>query len=243
MALPEIGPDPLRPALWAQRVSRSEPHGLDVLEARVLAYTGRADELAKTPVWRIAWGVSPLLALLASIGGFAAVFGNPRDIAIGRVDEPDAGDIPWAMVSYGVAAVGVVLIFVFWFAGGRRRNGSLLIMLGLTFGFGIVGVLIAHQLAAESGVQVGPMMLLPAYVMMALAVIVFVIILLSPPMDPEPDRPPVPVDELGEKAMKYLMKERDEAIDALSERRMLPDVDVEVLKARPLGRLHIDDGG
>lgn len=239
MSLPEIGPDPLKPSLWAQRVRHSAPHGLDVLEAHVLAYAREADELAKTPWWRIAWGVSPLLALLASIGGFAAVFGNPRDIAIGRTDAPDASDIPWAMLSYGVAAFGVVLIFIRWFETGRRRNGALQIMLALTFAFGVFGVLIAYQLGAEDGID--PMAMLPAYVMMALAVVVFVIIQLSPRMEPEPETPPLPVEELGEKAMKYLMQERNEAIKTLGERRMLPDVDVEVLKARPLGRLHIEE--
>jgi hypothetical protein len=214
---------------------------LDVLEAHVLAWSSRADELAKTPKWRIAWGVSPLLALLASIGGFAAVFGNPRDIAIGRTDAPEAGDIPWAMTSYGVAALGVVLIFIRWFETGRRRNGSLQIMLGLSFAFGVLGVLIAYQLAAEDGIDPG-LTMLPAYVMMALALIVFVIIQLSPRMEPEPEIAPLPVEQLDEKAMKYLMQERNEAIKTLGERRMLPDVDVEVLKARPLGRLHIEEG-
>jgi len=241
MSLPEIGPDPLKPSTWAERVSRSDPHGLDVLEAHVLAYTTGAEELAKTPWWRLAWGVLPLLPMLASIGGFAAVFGNPRDIAIGRMEEPDAGSIPWAMISYGVAAVGVVLILIRWFVDGRRRNGALLIMLGLTLGFGVFGVLIAFQLAAEDGVEVGSMML-PAYVMMALAVIVFVIIVLSPPMDPIVSAPPIPVEELSEKALKYVMQERNDAIKTLAERRMLPEgADVDVLKARPLGRLHIEE--
>src|SRR5690606_14459981 len=240
MSLPEIGPRPLRPGLWARRVSRSAPHGLDVLEAHVLAWSSQADELARTPWWRIAWGVAPLLALLASIGGFAAVFGNPRDIAIGRTDASDSADVPWAMLSYGVAAFGVVLILVRWFTDGRRRNGSLQIMLGLTFGFGAAGVPLAYQLAAEDGIDLGPTML-PAYVMMALALVVFLVIQLSPRMEPEPETPPVPVEELGEKAMKYLLQERNEAIKTLAERRMLPDIDVEVLKARPLGRLHIEE--
>jgi len=37
------------------------------------------------------------------------------------------------------------------------------------------------------------------------------------------------------------MRERNEAIKTLAERRMPPDVDVEVLKARPLGRLHVEE--
>ncbi len=194
------------------------------------------------PWWRIAWGVSPLLAMLASIGGFAAVFGNPRDVWIGRTDAPDSADIPWAMLSYSVAAIGVVLIFVYWIVTSkRRRNGSLQIMLALVFVFGLLGVPVAHQLAREAGIDLGLMPLLPVYVMMGLAVIVFVIIQLSPPMPPEPDTPPIPVDQLEPKAMKILMRERNDAIKKLAERGMLPDVDVDVLQARPLGRLHISD--
>lgn len=204
MSLPELPADAPPPSRWASQVPRDAPHGLDVLEAHVLAWSSSADELSKTPKWRIAWGVSPLLALLASIGGFAAVFGSPRDIALGRTDAPDAGEIPWAMISYGVAALGVVLIFIRWFETGRRRNGALQIMLVLTFGFGVLGVLIAYQLAAEGGIDPG-LMMLPAYVMLALALVVFAIIQLSPRMEPVAETAPVPVEELGEKAMKYLM--------------------------------------
>ncbi len=242
MSLPNIGPHPLRPHLWAQRVSRSAPHGLDVLEAHVLAYTTEADEASRTPWWRIAWGVSPFLALLASIGGFAAVFGSPRDIRIGRTDAPDAADIPWAMVSYSVAAIGVVLIFVYWIVTSKRhRNGALQITLVLTFAFGVFGVFITHQLARDAGTRPELMPMVPVYVMVVLAVIVFVIIQCSPPMPPEPDIPPMPVDQLGPKAMKILMRERNDAIKTLAERRLLPGVDVDELQARPLGRLHISD--
>lgn len=241
MSLPELPPDSPPPSRWARRVSRDEPHGLDVLEAHVLAWTTRADELAKMPKWRIAWSIAPLLALFASIGGFAAVFGNPRDIAIGRTDAPDAGSIPWAMLSYGVAALGVILIYIRWFVDGRRRNGSLLILLGLIIAFGVFGVLIAFQLAAQDGVEV-QMTMLPSYVMMGLAAVVFVVILLSPPQLPVVPPPPIPIDELGEKAMQYVMQERADAIDTLAERRLLPDVDVTELKTRPLGRLHIEEG-
>lgn len=238
MSLPELPKDAPPPSRWAAQVKHHEPHGLDLLEAHVLAWSGRADALAKMSVWQIAWGVMPLLALLASIGGFAAVFGNPRDIAIGRTDAPDMNDVPWAALSYGVAIVGVVLILVRWVVDGRRRNGSLLIILGLVIGFGVLGVLVAHQLAAEERVGLG-LVMLPAYVMMALAAVVIVIIQLSPPMEPEPETPAMPIEELGEKALKYVMKERNDAIDKLAERRMLPGIDVNVLKARPLGRLHI----
>lgn len=240
MSLPEIGPDPLKPSLWAERVSRSAPHGLDVLEAHVLAYTTEAQDLAKKSFCEIAWGVSPLVAFLASVGGFAAVFGSPRDIAIGRMDEPDAGAIPWAMISYSVAAVGVLLIFGRWWELGRRRNGALQIMLALAFAFGVFGLLVAYQLAAEAGIDPG-LGMLPAYVMMALALVVFVIIQLSPKGEPEPEAPPIPISELSEKAMKYVVQERNDALGKLKERRMLPDIDVEVLKARPLGRLHIEE--
>lgn len=242
MSLPEVPPDDLAPSHWARTVSRDEPHGLDVLEARVLAWSGRADELAKTRWWHVAWDVSPLLTLLASIGGFAAVFGNPRDMAIGRTDAPDSGDVPWAMISYGVAAIGVVLIFLFWFSKGRRRNGALLIMLALAFAFGVFGVLIAYQLTAAEGLEPGLMAMLPAYVMMALALVVFVIIALSPQMEAEADVPHVPVEELGEKAMKNLMRERNHAIKTLAERRLLPGADVTALQKRPLGELHIEEG-
>ncbi|MGP6170266.1 hypothetical protein ACTU6U_07985 [Microbacterium sp. A196] len=240
MSLPELPANSPPPSRWARQVSRYEPHGLDVLEAHVLAWTGRADEIVKTPKWRVAWSIAPLLALLASIGGFAAVFGSPRDIAIGRTDAPDMGSIPWAMLSYGVAAFGVVLILIRWFVDGRRRNGSLLILLGLTIGFGVLGVLIAFQLAAEGGADTG-LMMLPAYVMMALAVVVFVVIAVSPPQAPIVETQAIPIDELDEKAMRYVMQERNDAIDALAERRLLPDVDIKVLKARPLGRLHIKE--
>lgn len=240
MSLPELPEDSPPPTRWARRVSRHEPHGLEVLEAHVLAWSARADALAKMSGWQIAGGVMPLLALLASIGGFAVVFGNPRDIAIGRTDEPTAADIPFASISYGVAAVGVVVILIRWIVDGRRRNGSLLILLGLMAGFGVAGVLLAYQLAPDDSTGVG-LMMIPAYAMMALALVVFVVIQSSPPRQPEPKTPVVPIDELDEKTMGYLLKERRQAIDILGERRMLPDVDVKVLKARPLGRLHIEE--
>lgn len=240
MSLPELPEDAPPPTRWARRVSRSEPHGLEVLEAHVLAWASRADALAKMSRWQIVWGVLPLLALLASIGGFAVVFGNPRDIAIGRTDEPTAADIPFASLSYGVAAVGVVVILIRWIVDGRRRNGSLLIILGLMIGFGVAGVLLAYQLAPDDSAGVG-ITLIPAYAMMVSALVVFAIIGLSPPKEPEPEAPVVPVEELNEKAMGYLLKERRQAIDILGERRLLPDVDVKVLKARPLGRLHIEE--
>lgn len=240
MSLPEVGPDPLKPSLWAQRVSRSDPHGLDSLEAHVLAYATEADELSKTPKWRIAWNLAPLLALLAAIGGFAAVFGNPRDIAIGRTDAPDAGDIPFAVISYGVAVVGVILILIRWYLDGRRRNGALQIVLALTFAFGVAGVLIAYQLAAAEGIGLGVMML-PAFALIVVALVAFVIIQLSPRQPQQQAKAQVAIDELDEKGMRYVMQERNEAIDALARRHMLPDIDVAVLKARPLGRLHIEE--
>lgn len=244
MSLPELPKDPPPPSRWATRVRRHEPHGLDLLEAHVLAWSARAEALAKMSARQIAWGVMPLLALLASIGGFAAVFGNPRDIAIGRTDAPDMDDVPWAALSYGVAIVGVAVILIRWIVDGRRRNGSLLIILGLVIVFGVLGVLVAFQLAREEGAGLG-LMMLPAYAMMALALVVMVFIQLSPPMEPVPETAVVPIEELSEKALRYVMKERNDAIDKLAERRMLPDVDVEVLKARPLGRLHIaeDEAG
>src|SRR5690606_34550415 len=117
---------------------------------------------------------------------------------------------------------------------------ALKIVLTLTFVFGVAGVLLAYQLAAEAGTGVG-LMMMPAYVMMAMALVVFVLIQLSPPKEPVPEASAVSIDELGEKAMRYLMKERSQAIDILGERRMLPAVDIKVLKARPLGRLHIEE--
>lgn len=242
MSLPELPEDAPPPSRWAKRVPHHEPHGLDLLEAHVLAWSTNAYELAKMSVWQIAWGVLPLLALLASIGGFAAVFGSPRDIRIGRTDAPDMNDVPWAALSYSVAILGVVLILVRWITDGRRRNGALQILLGLAFVFGVLGVLVANQLAADEGASLGFMMV-PAYVMMAMALVVIVIIQLSPPMEPEPITPAMPIEQLDEKAMGYLMKERSEAIGILGERRMLPDVDIKVLKARPLGRLHIAEDG
>ena len=241
MSLPELPAHPPAPRDWARKVQRHEPHGLDQLEAHVIAWSTKANELAKTSNWKIAWGVAPLLALLASIGGFAAVFGNPRDEFIGRTDAPDLNDIPLAGISYAVATVGVVLILIRWVVDGRRRNGALQIVLGLTFLFGGLGIPVAYQLTAEAGVGLG-LMMLPAYVMMAAAVVVFILIQLSPSQDPVPEPALISIDELDEKAMGYLMKERSQAIDILSERRLLPDVDVKVLKARPLGRLHIEEG-
>lgn len=241
MSLPELPEDPPAPRDWARQVRRHEPHGLDLLEAHALAWSTKAAALEKMSIWQIAWGVMPLLALLASIGGFAAVFGSPRDIAIGRTDAPDMNDVPWAALSYGVAIVGVVLILIRWITDGRRRNGALQIVLGLVVLFGVLGVPVAYQLAAEEGADLG-LMMLPAYVMMALAAVVFVLIQLSPPQEPVPEAPAISVKELNEKAMGYLMKERNQAIDILGERRMLlENVDIKVLKARPLGRLHIED--
>lgn len=242
MTLPELPKDPPSPLEWVSRVHRDEPHGLDVLEAHVLAYATEADELAKTPGWTIAWNVvSRLLAVFTSIGGFAAVFGNPRTEWRGWTDAPDVDAIPWASLSYGVAIVGVVLIVVRWIGDGRRRDQGLRVALVWTFVFGALGVPVAFTLAAEAAEDPG-LTMLPAYLMMGLAVIVFVLIQLSPPPDPAPERPTVSIEELDERGMKYLMRERDQALDMYWERHLDPDLNLDrlqELKARPLGRLHL----
>ena len=149
-------------------------------------------------------------------------------------------DVFWAMLSYSVAAVGVVLIFVFWFEAGRRRNRALQFMLVGTAVFGVLGIVITYHLAAQEGVSVGWLML-PAFVTIGLSIIVLVLIQLSPPMDPVHPAPPIPIDQLSEKTMREVMRGRNEAIDTLARRRMLADVDVKALKARPLGRLQIEE--
>ena len=244
MTLPELPKSPPRPLVWASRVRHNEPHGLDLLEAHVLAYASRADELSKMSWWSIAWNVvSQLLAVFASIGGFAAVFGNPRTEWRGWTDAPDMDAIPWASLSYGVAIVGIVLIVIRWIRDGRRRDTGLRVALAWTFAFGVLGVAVAFALAAEADMDLGSKML-TAYMMMGLAVIVFVLIQLSPPPDPEPERPTVSVEELDERGIKYLMQARDEALDKYWERRLDPDLNLDMLKelkARPLGRLHLND--
>lgn len=80
--------------------------------------------------------------------------------------------------------------------------------------------------------------------MMALAVLVFNIIQCSPLPEPEIEKPPVPVDQLDDKGMRYLMQERRKALDELWRRHLLPNANgkaLKRLKARPLGRLHNDD--
>lgn len=244
MTLPELPKGPPRPQEWVSRVHHDEPHGLDMLEAHVLAYATRADEIAKTSWWRIAWMVvSSVLAVFASIGSFAAVFGNPRTEWRGWTDAPDIDAIPWASLSYGVAIIGIVLIVIRWMVDGRRRDSGPRVALVWTFVFGALGVLVAFGLAAEAEEGFG-LVMLPAYVMMGLAVIVFALIQFSPPPDPEPERPLVSVEELDERGMKYLMWARNEALDKYWERRLDPDLNLDrlkELKARPLGRLHLDD--
>lgn len=244
MSLPELPEDPLSPGECAERVTRLEPHGLDMLEAHVLAYATDADALSKLSPWKIAWGVAPpFLSVFASIGGFAALFGSPEHINRGWVEEPDMTAVPWASLCYGVAIGGVILLLVHWFQAGRRRYPGMLYYLGVTFVFGALGVPVAFGIAAEAGTGLG-LMILPTYVMMGLAAIVFVIIQFSPRPDPEPERPILTIDDLDDKAMRTLMRERRNAIKKLWLRGRLPDVDLKKLRqlqARPLGRLHIDD--
>lgn len=246
MTLPELPKDAPGPLEWVSKVRRDEPHGLDVLEAHVLAYAAEADRIAKTPWWSIAWNItSGLLALLASIGGFAAVFGNPRTESRGWTDAPDVDAIPWASLSYSVAIVGIALIAIQWIRHGRRRNAGLRAVLVWTFVFGALGAAVAFALAGEAGIQLG-LLMLPAYLTMGLAAILFLLIQLSPPPDPEPERPTVSIEDLDERAMRHLMRVRNEALDKYWSRRLDPDLNVDVLKelkTRPLGKLHLEPYG
>lgn len=186
-------------------------------------------------IWTI--GVS-WLAVIASIGGFAVLMGNPRAVRLEWVETPDSGDIPIAAGIYAVAAIGIIALFVEWVRGGRRRSPGLRLSAVITFVFGTFGIPLAHMLAGRDGVGVG-YLLVPVYATMALAAVLFILAQASPPPDPPVE---VELEDLDEKTVKHLMKERSKAIDELAKRKMLPDgVDVDALKARPLGRLHIDE--
>lgn len=242
MTLPELPPNPPHPTSWAEKVLRSEPHGLDVLEAHVLAYATQADELSKTPWWRIAWEVVPvLLALFGSVGGFGALVGNDKFINRGWSDEPNIDDVPWASVSYWAASFGIILMFIQWVERGRRRDSGTMYWLGWIFLFGILGVPFASRLADKAGVPFDFGMMTAAFVMMALAAVLCIVILLSPKPDPTPVAVPVPISELNDKAMGYLMRERNAAIDIYVRRQLGEERDAKALKARPLGRLHLEE--
>lgn len=68
--LPDIGPDPLSPSVWASKVAPYEPHGLDLLEAHVVAHRSAAAEWTRTPLLRKIWdGFVGFVPWMASIGG------------------------------------------------------------------------------------------------------------------------------------------------------------------------------
>lgn len=239
MSLPPIPPDSPTPRQWAEQVHRLEPHGLDVLEAHVFAYATKADELSKTSAWSMASTiVTGYLSFFGSVGGFAALVGNPRAIRRGWADEPDISVVPWASLSYTVGIVGVLLMFGWWLRNSRRRLPGPRYLLFFTIVFGALGIPFASRLAAEAQVDLG-LTMLPTYIMMGLAALLFLLIQFSPRPDPEPQKPTVPIEELDEKALRYLMRERNEAIDIYVRRRLGPELDAKVLKARPLGQLHL----
>ncbi|GAA2089499.1 MULTISPECIES: hypothetical protein [Brevibacterium] len=236
--LPDIGPDPSAPTAWAGSVSRYDPHGLDVLEAHVIAHRTSAAEWTVMSVPRRIWtGLVEFVPWLASIGGFAMLLGDDRAIRLGRMTERGAEHIPFAAVCYAVAALGVVVLFVRWLRGGRRQTKGMRLHLVLVFVFGALGIPVAYMLATRDGVGMG-LMMVPTYVMMGLATVLFVLVQLSPPPEPKSE---IAFEDLDEKTVKRLMTLRGRAIDTLVKRSLLPDENIDALKARPLGRLHIED--
>ena len=242
MTFPELPPNPPSPTQWAEKVFLSEPHGLDLLEAHVLAYATQADELSKTPWWRIAWDIAPvMLALFGSIGGFAVLVGNDKYINRGWSSEPSINDLPWASLSYWAASIGILLMVVQWLGRGHRRDVGPQFWLGWIFLFGILGIPFASRLADNAGRVFEFEMMTAAFVMMGLALVFCIVIQFSPKAEPEPARQPVPLSELNEKAMGYLMRERNAAIDIYVRRELGEERDADILKARPLGQLHVGD--
>lgn len=236
--LPDIGPDPLPPSLWAGKVSRFDPHGLDVLEAHVIAHRTSAAAWTKLSAWQKIWRrLVDFVPWLASIGGFAALLGDDRAIRLGRMTERDSGDIPFAAACYAVAAAGVVVLFLGWLRGGRRRQPGLRLNVTIIFVFGALGIPVAYMLANRDGVGMG-LMLVPTYVMMGLAAVLFVLVQLSPPPEPPPE---VALDDLDETTVRHLLKLRGRALDTLVKRGMLPEEGLAALKARPLGRLYAEE--
>lgn len=242
MTFPELPPNPPSPTQWVEKVFRSEPHGLDVLEAHVLAYANQADELSKTSWWRIAWDVAPVMvALFGSIGGFAVLVGNDKYINRGWASEPSIGDLPWASLSYWAASIGIMLMVVQWLVRGHRRDVGAQFWLGWIFLFGILGIPFASRLADKAGRDFELEMMTAAFVMMGVAVVFCIVIQFSPKAEPEPPKQPVALSELNEKAMGYLIRERNAAIDIYVRRQLGEGLDAKVLKNRPLGRLHLEE--
>lgn len=77
--------------------------------------------------------------------------------------------------------------------------------------------------------------------MMGLAILLFILVQMSPL--PEMKVQEIALEDLDEKTVKRLLMLRGRAIDTLVQRGLInSDVaDINVLKARPLGRLHIED--
>lgn len=204
----------------------------------MVAYRTQAAKWTAMSVPLRIWTIAVMyLPVLASIGGFAALMGDDRAIRLGRMDAPDSGDIPFAGVCYAVAAFGIIMLIAEWLRHGRRRAPGLRLAAVVTFVFGAVGIPLAHMLAARDGVGVG-FLLVPTYVMMALAAALFVLAQLSPPPEPEAQ---LDLEDLDDKTVAYLLKQRSKAIDELVKRGMLPDEDIDALKARPIGRLHLEE--
>src|SRR5690606_30239143 len=114
---------------------------------------------------------------------------------------------------------------------------GLRLSLTIIFVFGALGIPVAYFLAGRDGVGMG-LLMVPTYVMMGLAAVLFALVQLSPPPEPPPE---VALEDLDEKTVRYLLRQRARALDLLVKRGMLPDKDIDALKARPLGRLHIED--
>ncbi|MBM7674976.1 hypothetical protein [Gracilibacillus alcaliphilus] len=241
MMLPDIGPDPLSPPMWARKVSRYEPHGLDVLEAHVVAQRTNASEWTKSSALQKIWAfLVGFVPWMASIGGFAALLGDDRAIRLGRMTPRDAGDIPFAAICYAIAALGVVVLLVDWVREGRKRTPGIRLTMTIIFVFGALGIPVAYMLAAREGVDMG-LMMVPTYVMMGLAVTLFILVQMSP--RPEAKVQEIALEDLDEKTVKRLLMLRGRAIDTLVQRGLIDgDVaDINALKARPLGRLHIEE--
>ena len=150
----------------------------------MLAYRTRAAKWTAMSVPLRIWSIAvTYLPLLASIGGFAALLGDERAIRLGRMDAPDAGDIPFAAGCYAVAALGVIALFLEWVREGRIRMSGLRPVIVMIFLFGVLGIPLAHMLAARDGADMG-FMLVPTYVTMVLAVVLFVLVQVSPAPEP-----------------------------------------------------------
>lgn len=233
--------DPAKgPVVWAQNVSRHEPHGLADVE-NVLLYDDPENKK------RIRHGVkrdfgrssARLVGFLAVAAPLYGPVGFSEGQHRGMEREFDPGEAyPVSALAFVVGAI--VLGYFFW---RWRNHGRLRDPFGVTVGvlYVVVALLTLYFGYSNADLIDGSTALYmsPVWVVLALSLLT-VGYQVPSPRNPAKTWERFDIALLATEDREMLLNERTEALRVLADRGLLgDDVSVEELSARPLGELHV----